>query len=116
MEGGGMSGSVNIGIPSEYTLHVDGDDPVTVNSNLLDKVNATATVNGNLLDKVSATATVNGDLLSRVGATLNASAGLSIKELAPLLLTLLWTDIPLVKIAVPHRYKLAFHILGFEVF
>ncbi len=102
--------------PVGATVALDGNllnnvnATATLNGSLLNNVNATATLNGNLLNNVNATAALNGNLLNNVGLTA------SIKELAPLLLSLLWTDLPLVKFSSPHRYKLAFSVFGLELF
>lgn len=129
-----MSGTVNV-IPSDITATLNSAidvAPVTVNTALngtiLNDIKATTTLNGDLLENIKATTTLASDLLDKIKAdgTLKSdlfdkikadgSLTASIKELAPLLLTLLWTEIPMVRIAAPHHYKLSFSILGFEVF
>jgi hypothetical protein len=94
----------------------------SLTSDLLDKVkaqlslDAAANLKSDLLDKIKATlaSDLKSDLLDKIRA--DASFTGSIKELAPLLLTLLWTEIPMVRVASPHRYRLAFSIFGFEIF
>jgi hypothetical protein len=124
-----MSGTINV-IPSNITLTADlegglldnigANATVTANlkSDLLDKIKATldADLKSDLLDKIKATiaADLKSDLLDKIKADANVTA--SIKELAPLLLTLLWTEIPMVKFASPHRYELAFRVFGFRIF
>lgn len=39
-----------------------------------------------------------------------------LRELAPLFLNFLWKEVPFVKIALPHRYKLEFKFFNVEVF
>jgi hypothetical protein len=39
-----------------------------------------------------------------------------LKELAPLFFNFLWKEIPLVKVALPHRYKLGFKFFNVEFF
>ena len=53
---------------------------------------------------------MKSDLLDKIKA--DASFTASIKEIAPLLLTLLWTEIPMIRFASPHHYRLAFRVFG----
>jgi hypothetical protein len=128
-------GDINANLIPDH-LNVDGDlfafndVNATLNSNarvdgaIFEKMNlhtsvggevsahTTANVTTDLLDKISAR--LDGSLLEKINATFGVSA--SVKELAPLLLTLLWTEIPIVKLRIPHDYTLGVSFCGFELF
>jgi hypothetical protein len=80
------------------------------------RIDGTADINGTILDKIAArlATTLDGSLLDKINATVGLSA--SIKELAPFILTLLWTEIPIVKLRFPHDYTFGVSLLGFEFF
>lgn len=68
--------------------------------------------------EIKADAKLDADLgLDDIKAQIGASGDLvaAIKELAPVFLNLLWKEIPIVKVGMPHRYKLAFNLLGSEI-
>src|SRR5262249_11558866 len=105
-----------------------GERPVRleVDGTILDKVNASvhadlaantsAQLTTDLLDKIAArlATPLDGKVLDKINATVGLSA--SIKELAPFILTLLWTEIPIVKLRFPHNYTFGFSLFGFEFF
>lgn len=112
--------------------NVDVNDHFDINGELFDfdNVNVTTTLNGqytnniqtDLLDKVKAViqTSLNGEYTNRVTTDvldkISATMGISVKELAPLLFTLLWTEIPIVKFRVPHDYTFGFRFFGIEFF
>jgi hypothetical protein len=104
----------------QATIHgtLNGEFTNRVTTDILDKIaaNLAATFNSDFLDKINANiaASVNSDVLDKVNANVGISA--SVKELAPLLLTLLWTEIPIIKFRIPHDYIFGFRFFGIEFF
>ncbi len=53
--------------------------------------------------------------LDEVKADIKSSVEASLKELAPIIFSFLWKEIPIVRIGFPHRYRLCFTLCGKEV-
>lgn len=53
------------------------------------------------------------DIQAKVGA--HADLVAAIRELAPVIFQFLWKEIPIVRVAMPVRYKLGFQLLGHEL-
>ncbi|HEY6881762.1 MAG TPA: hypothetical protein VI299_27230 [Polyangiales bacterium] len=51
------------------------------------------------------------DIKAKVSTELIAA----VRELAPMVFQFLWKEIPLVRVAMPHRYKLGFNVFGHEL-
>ena len=131
-----MGKSTDLHLTDQFTI--DGDlfefDRVNVtsqmNGDILKDVNVHTTLGGeytnniqtNLLDKIQAVihTTLGGEFTNQIKTDIldkmKADVGISVKDLAPLLLTLLWTEIPIVKFRVPHDYTFGFRFFGIEFF
>jgi len=53
------------------------------------------------------------EIRARLGA--DATVVAALRELAPVFLNLLWKEVPLVRVGMPHRYKLGLTLFGVEV-
>lgn len=105
-----MSGSVDVTV-----------NPVDVNINGLDNINADVTADLGLDDIHLKIDELKADFaakltLDELKADLKADLQASLKELAPIFFNFLWKEIPIVKIGSPHRYRLGFHLCGKEIF
>ncbi len=120
-----LNGLDNIGIDvglddvnAQLGAQLNADTKLDLN---LGEIRANADVKADLdldVGEIKADAKLDADLgLDDIKAQIGASGDLvaAIKELAPVFLNLLWKEIPIVKVGMPHRYKLAFNLLGSEV-
>lgn len=67
---------------------------------------------------VGAKADVNAKVdlgLDDVKAKLSTELIAAVRELAPVIFQFLWKEIPIVRVAMPHRYKLGFNVFGCEL-
>ncbi|MDJ0868033.1 MAG: hypothetical protein QNK03_18145 [Myxococcota bacterium] len=120
-----LNGLDNIGIDvglddvnAQLGAQLNADTKLDLN---LGEIRANADVKADLdldVGEIKADAKLDADLgLDDIKAQIGASGDLvaAIKELAPVFLNLLWKEIPIVKVGMPHRYKLAFNLLGSEI-
>lgn len=53
-----------------------------------------------------------GEIKAALATDMKADLQASLKELAPIIFSFLWKEIPLVRVSFPHRYRLGFEICG----
>jgi hypothetical protein len=118
-----MSADADVNVsPITMNMNMNGLDNIGADVDLglddirlhVDKVEADVKA-GLTLDEIKATLKID-EIKAALQADFKADLQASLKELAPIIFSFLWKEIPLVRVSSPHRYRLGLQLCGREVF